>query len=428
MIQESALNRTTAFSEIITIGDEILIGQTIDTNSAWLGEKLSQIGMPVRRINSISDDPVEIKTVLADSMERSRLVILTGGLGPTSDDRTKKTLAEFFNSRLVVNEQVLFHIEKLLQARNVPVSQLNRYQALVPESCRILTNDNGTAPGMWFERDSCVVISLPGVPYEMKGIMETVGLKMLAGHFAMPPLLHKTIMTTGIAESRLASLIDPWEKMLPEGFSVAYLPSPGIVKLRITSRVQDPADAHITMNSLVDSLQSYAGQWIYGFDDEPLEVVVGRMLRQGGFTLSTAESCTGGSIASLITSIPGSSAYFKGSVVAYSNEVKLKLLNVPEELLQDFGAVSREVVESMAVGVKSMLDTDFSIAVSGIAGPDGGSELKPVGTVWICVTHPHGIESERFAMGENRGRTVRKASLAALNMLRISLLKHATGN
>jgi len=415
-------------AEIITIGDEILIGQTIDTNSAWLGDKLSQLGIPVSRIISISDQPTEIRSALSDSMTRAQLVLITGGLGPTNDDRTKKTLADFFGSGLVISEEVLSDVERLLSSRNIPVSQLNRDQALVPHNCRVVRNPSGTAPGMWFEKNGCVVISMPGVPYEMKAMMEHSILGDLSQHFNTPPVIHKTIMTTGIAESRLAAHIRSWEDHLPEGFSLAYLPSPGIVKLRITAKGPDTKKIQSTMAQLVKDLLPLIAEWHFGFDDQPLEQVTGEILKSRGLTISTAESCTGGTIASLLTSIPGSSAYFKGSVVAYSNEIKETLLRVNSQTIMEYGAVSREVVEQMAVEARRIFNTDYSVAVSGIAGPDGGTTDKPVGTVWIAVAGPVSVETSKFNMGEHRGRNISKSALAALNMLRTMVLRDTTSD
>ncbi|OFY53099.1 MAG: hypothetical protein A2X22_06840 [Bacteroidetes bacterium GWF2_49_14] len=413
-------------SEIITIGDEILIGQTIDTNSAWIGEKLSLMGIPVLRIISISDHPDEIRSALRDSMSRSRVVLVTGGLGPTNDDRTKATLAEFFNSRLVVDPDVIGDIEKLWGRRNIPISKVNRDQALVPHNCTVIRNPNGTAPGMWFESAGTIVIAMPGVPFEMKGIMDGGVLPKLAAFFNAPPVLHKTIMTTGIGESAMAAIIEKWESALPENFSLAYLPSPGMVKLRITGRGEDTGIVREKLETLTDQLSTLIPEWVYGYEDQSIEEVVAELLTQRGLTVCTAESCTGGLIASRITQLPGSSAYYKGSIVAYSNEVKQTQLEVSASQLQRFGAVSSEVVGEMASHARRLLKTDYSVAVSGIAGPDGGTPEKPVGTVWIAVSGPGGTVSERFFMGEHRGRNILKASQSALNMLRLRVLKDAT--
>jgi nicotinamide-nucleotide amidase len=410
-------------SEIITIGDEILIGQTIDTNSAWIGDQMSMIGIPVKRIISISDSPAEIKSALADSMKRADVVLLTGGLGPTNDDRTKATLAEFFGSELIEDKIVLDDINQLWQVRNIPVSALNRAQAMVPGNCRVMRNSQGTAPGMWFEKDGKVVVSMPGVPYEMISIMETSVLSLLSAHFKTPVILHKTIMTTGIPESKLAARLVDWEKAIPENFSLAYLPSPGMIKLRITGTGENRTDLEARMAQLTLSLVEMVKDEHFGYDDISLEEKIGQMLTEGRLSVSTAESCTGGSIAKLITRIPGSSAYFKGSIVAYANNIKVKYLDVSDEMLNDHGAVSQQVVERMAKSCLLHFETDFSIATSGIAGPDGGSDSKPVGTTWIAVAGRRGVVSECFHFGKHRERNIVRASYAALNMLRIEILK-----
>lgn len=410
-------------AEIITIGDELLIGQTIDTNSAWIGERMSMIGIPVKRIISISDNPDEIKSVLADSMSRASVILITGGLGPTNDDKTKLTLADFFQSELVENEEVFQDILQILTSRNFPVSALNRAQALVPQNCIAIRNPQGTAPGMWFEKDGKVVVSMPGVPFEMKSIMETTVLARLAEFFHAPAILHKTIMTTGVPESKLASMLQDWEKVLPGNFTLAYLPSPGMVRLRISGTGGDQSALEKGINDLTRSLVHILKDFHFGYDETSLEETIGQMLSNNHYTVSTAESCTGGSIASLITRIPGSSMYFKGSVIAYANEIKTKFLDVNELLLEQHGAVSQQVVEQMAKSCRLQFKTHFSIATSGVAGPGGGTISKPVGTTWIAVASEKGVFSECFRFGEHRERNIVKASLAALNMLRIELLK-----
>ncbi len=414
-------------SEIITIGDELLIGQTIDTNSAWMGENMARIGLPVKRITSISDEPSEIRSALDESMKRADVILITGGLGPTNDDRTRNTLGDFFNSRFIFHEGVFADIVKRLTLLNVPVIDINRDQALVPDNCRVIRNPNGTAPGMWFERDQTIVISMPGVPYEMIGMMEATILPALREYFQAPEVIFKTIMTAGVAESVLSDRIQSWEDSLPDGFSLAYLPSPGTVKLRITAKGSDTEAVKIKMDQLLKQLIGMIPDWIYGFDEETLPEAIGKLLLSHKLTLATAESCTGGTIASLITGVRGSSAWYRGSVVAYSNDIKETLLAVPGNLIDAHGAVSREVVEMMADHVRKKMGAGYAIAVSGIAGPDGGSKEKPVGTVWIAVSGPKTTESKLFMMGDHRGRNILKASLAALNMLRIKVLKDATG-
>lgn len=410
-------------SEIITIGDELLIGQTIDTNSAWIGERMSMIGIPVKRIVSISDNPDEIHSALADSMSRADVVLITGGLGPTNDDRTKSTLAEFFNAKLIQDKTVLDDIARIFRVGHYQFSALNQAQALVPDNCRVIRNPQGTAPGMWFERNGKVVISMPGVPFEMKAIMDTSALAMLASHFKTPAILHKTIMTTGMPESRLAALLENWEKAIPENFSLAYLPSPGMVKLRISGTGANRSELEIKMADLTRSLTEIVKDYHFGFDDISMEETIGQLLRENHLSISTAESCTGGNIAGLITRIPGSSAYYKGSIVAYANEIKTRFLDIPETMLKQHGAVSREVVEQMAKSCRLHFETDFSLATSGISGPDGGTISKPVGTTWIAVADSRGVHSHCFQFGEHRERNVVRAVQAALNMLRIEILK-----
>ncbi|MFO7616339.1 MAG: competence/damage-inducible protein A [Bacteroidales bacterium] len=412
-------------AEIITIGDEILIGQTIDTNSAWIGQRMSESGIPVGRIVSISDDPDAIAAALEEALHRAQVVLVTGGLGPTRDDRTKHVLANFFGSTLVRDEQVTRDIVKLLTYRNVPIIDLNLDQALVPDNCRVIRNAHGTAPGMWFEQEGRVLVSMPGVPYEMKAMMDEHVIPGLIARFRVPAIIRKTVMTTGIPESKLAQRISEWELALPGEVSLAYLPSPGIVKLRLSASGEDELAPRKLINRLADELVQLIPEAVFGYDDLTLEEVLGVLLREDNLTVATAESCTGGSLARLITRVPGSSDYFKGSIVAYANEIKSRFLNVPEDMLSRFGAVSREVVERMAAEIRLLFAVDYSVAISGIAGPAGGTPLKPVGTTWIAVAGPNGVESACYQMGEHRERTMHKAALAGMNQLRISLLKDA---
>jgi nicotinamide-nucleotide amidase len=412
-------------AEIITIGDEILIGQTIDTNSAWIGERMSLAGIPVKRILSISDDPAEIRDVLADCMKRAVIVLITGGLGPTSDDRTKQTLASFFGSELIESQEVMADLAVLFNAWNRQINDINRAQALVPGNCRVLRNPVGTAPGMWFEKDGCIVISMPGVPYEMKAIMETSVLPDLAGRFKVPAILHRTVMTTGVSESKLAEQLSGWERDLPAGFSLAYLPSPGMVKLRITGTGTSADQVAAVMSGLSETLEFELGSSVYGINEISLEETVGALLAQGGYTLATAESCTGGGIAHLMTNVAGSSGYFLGGVVAYANAVKIDFLDVPSRLIEEFGAVSKPVVEAMAEGCRKRFGSDFAVSVSGIAGPGGGTQEKPVGTIWVAVAGPAGIVSDCFHFGNQRDRNRIRAVLAGLNMVRMEVLKLA---
>lgn len=421
------MNKTNPIAEIIAIGDEILIGQTVNTNSAWIGQRMSEAGIPVKRAIVISDDPTEIAASLEEALQRADIVLITGGLGPTRDDLTKNTLAQFFGSTLVRDDQVTQDILKLLASRNVPMIDLNLDQALVPNNCRVIRNANGTAPGMWFEKDQQVIVSMPGVPYEMKVMMDEQVIPALLSAFKVPAIVRKTIMTTGIPESKLAASIADWELSLPEGVSLAYLPSPGIVKLRLSVSGENQMKLRQLINNLADQLVTIIPEAVFGYDDLTLEEVVGVLLRERKQTVATAESCTGGTLASLITRVPGSSDYYKGSIVAYANEIKTTFLKVPGEMIQAHGAVSCEVVERMATNIRDIFAVDYAVAISGIAGPAGGKTDKPVGTTWIGVASSYGVESACYQMGEHRERTIHKAALAGLNLLRLSILKDARG-
>lgn len=410
-------------AEILTIGDELLIGQVIDTNSAWIGQQMNLIGIRIERITSISDNAAEILSNLADALKRSDVVLVTGGLGPTRDDITKQTLCTFFNTKLVFNPEAYNDIETFFKRKGLAITELNRQQALLPESCVSITNPIGTARGMWFETNGRIVVSMPGVPFEMKGMMADYVLPQLAKLTGNHAIVHKTIMTTGIGESFLAARIETWENQLPENMKLAYLPSPGMVRLRITATGTDFALLKQAVDEQVDRLIPLASDYIYGYDDEQLEQVIGQLLKQKDASLSTAESCTGGYVSHLITSVPGSSAYFMGSVVSYSNHVKMNQLGVTYSSLVQHGAVSKQVVEQMALGANHLLQTDYAIAISGIAGPDGGTDEKPVGLVWIAIAGPKGVQSQEFRFGDERDRNIRRAALAALNMLRKILLK-----
>ena len=410
-------------AEILTIGDELLIGQVIDTNSAWIGQQMNLIGIRIERITSISDNATEILSNLADALKRSDVVLVTGGLGPTRDDITKQTLCEFFNTKLVFNPEAYNDIETFFKRKGLAITELNRQQALLPESCISIPNPIGTARGMWFEANGRILVSMPGVPFEMKGMMADYVLPQLAKLTGNHAIVHKTIMTTGIGESFLAARIETWENQLPENMKLAYLPSPGMVRLRITATGSDFVLLKQAVDEQVVRLIPLASDYIYGYDDEQLEQVIGRLLKQKDASLSTAESCTGGYVSHLITSVPGSSAYFVGSVVSYSNQVKMNQLGVTYSSLVQHGAVSKQVVEQMALGANHLLQTDYAIAISGIAGPEGGTDEKPVGLVWIAIAGPKGVQSQEFRFGDERDRNIRRAALAALNMLRKILLK-----
>jgi nicotinamide-nucleotide amidase len=409
-------------AEIITIGDEILIGQIIDSNSAWIAERLNQIGIAVGRIVSVSDQHEAIKIALSEASARTGLVIITGGLGPTDDDRTRTAICEYFNSGIRFDDAIYRHIESLLKGRGVEINNRNRKQAEVPDNCRVVHNPAGTAPGMWFEQNKVDYLFLPGVPFEMKAIMENV-LPEWKKRYAGQVIVHRTILTQGIPESSMAKILESWEQQLPASVSLAYLPSPGILRLRLTSHGTSDKDVQDIINKEVNKVKKIIPEAIYGYYNDTLEKVVGKLLVDRKAWLATAESCTGGTIASMITSVPGSSAYFRGCLVAYANDVKTALLGVFPATIEHKGAVSQQVVESMALGIMRLMESDYSIAVSGIAGPDGGTDEKPIGLVWIAVGSPGGVRSEKFQYGEDRGRNITRASISALNMLRKEILK-----
>ncbi|MBI5008884.1 MAG: competence/damage-inducible protein A [Bacteroidia bacterium] len=407
---------------IITIGDEILIGQTVDTNSAWIGAELSKSGFDVYTIISVHDAKDDIIHALKEVTGKADIVLITGGLGPTSDDITKPVLCEFFNTRLVENTLVKSMIEEMMRRRNNPMNENNRRQSLVPESCKVLTNARGTAPGMWFEKDRTIYISMPGVPSEMKYLMTGHVLPELNKRFTSQIILHRNIMTYGTFEAKLAEILTDFEKGLPPNIKLAYLPSSGVIKLRLTGKGEDHKMLMEQISGQVEILYKTIPEFIYGENEDPLEKVIGDLLRYKKQNICTAESCTGGEIAHLITGIPGSSDYYKGSIIAYANSVKSTVLNVPEEIIERHGAVSEEVVKYMAEQTRKLLQSDYCIATSGIAGPDGGSEHKPVGTLWMAVSSEKGTIAEKRVFGTERQTNIKRFSLAALNMLRKQII------
>lgn len=409
-------------AEIITIGDELLIGQVIDTNSAWMGQKLNEIGIKVKQITSISDDKMHILTTLEEAKKRADVILITGGLGPTKDDITKKTLCDYFDSELVFHEPSFKVIEEIFNSRGRTITETNRLQAYVPANCEVLVNKNGTAPGMWFNDGKKIIVSMPGVPNEMKGLMETLVIPQLKSKFNLAPIVHKTILTQGIGESFLSDLIEKWELALPVYMKLAYLPSAGTVRLRITASGKDADVLRKEVESQTEELKKLIPEYIFGYETDQLESLIGELLVQKNKTLSTAESCTGGFIAHKITSVPGSSRYYMGSVLPYSNDLKTGLLKVDPELIAKHGAVSQEVVTQMAELARKMLKTDYAIATSGIAGPSGGSDLKPVGTVWIGIAGPEKTKAWKVQLGSNRLRVITETALHALNGLRKELL------
>ncbi|MFA5330074.1 MAG: competence/damage-inducible protein A [Prolixibacteraceae bacterium] len=410
-------------AELITIGDEILIGQIVDTNSAWMGQKLNMLGIEVYQVTSVHDNHEHILKALAEAESNADIVLITGGLGPTKDDITKNTLCEYFNTKLVFHPEVLEHVRSLLSSRNVSINQLNQDQALLPESCTVLHNSAGTAAGMWFERNNTIFVSMPGVPFEMEAIMTEEVFPRLAKLGIAQSIIHKTVLTIGLPESMLAEKIEEWESALPEFIKLAYLPSPMMVRLRLSGYGTNESTLQEEIESQVKKLLALIPENIFGFDDENLGIVIGRLLVESGKTMATAESCTGGNIAHFVTSNSGSSAYFKGGIVAYSNEVKSNILQVSPEIIEKEGAVSEQVAEQMALGALKALRADYAVSTTGIAGPDGGTDEKPVGTVWIAVAGPSGVQSKKYIFKHNRERNIIRTTHTALNMLRTLILK-----
>jgi len=410
-------------AEIISIGDELLVGQVVNTNATWMAQHLHEIGIPVRKVSAISDDASEITQTLDEAFAHANIILVTGGLGPTKDDITKNTLCSYFNTELVFHQPSFEYIRKFFANRGIEVTELNRKQAEVPANCTPLVNHIGTAPGMWFEKDGKILVALPGVPFEMEAMMEEYIIPRLAGKDNQKVVAHKTILTQGIGESFLSEMIKEWEENLPSNMKLAYLPQPGLVRLRLTAYGESKEKILYEIENQVKTLQRLIPDLIYGYGNDTMEQVVGRLLIEKNYSLSTAESCTGGYLAHMITSVPGASDYFQGSVIAYSNEVKHVFLGVSEESLRQFGAVSEQVAKEMARGAQQRFNTDLAVAISGIAGPGGGTIEKPVGMVWIAVAFKTGIIAQKFIFGEHRGRNIRRAAFAALNLLRVGLLK-----
>jgi nicotinamide-nucleotide amidase len=409
-------------ASIITIGDELLIGQTIDTNSAFIAQELNKIGIWVRRRVAVGDDWDEIWKALDEESEESKIIIITGGLGPTADDITKPLLCRYFGGKLVVNETVLQHVKDLFTQLNRPLIERNLKQAEVPDVCTVLNNPRGTAPGMLFEKNKKYYFSLPGVPYEMKGLMTDEVIPRLKESVELPAVVHKTIFTAGQGESYIAETIKDVETSLPSHIKLAYLPGFGMVKLRLTARGDNKEVLEKELTPYADKLKELLKDFVVTDADESLETVLGKILKTKNKTMATAESCTGGYIAHLITSVPGSSAYYKGSVVSYANETKENILGVKPETLASVGAVSEETVLQMVKGVIKKLNVDYAVATSGIMGPDGGTAEKPVGTVWIGVGNKEKAEAKKFTFRFDRGRNIEQTALTALNMLRKFIL------
>lgn len=405
-------------ASIITIGDELLIGQTVDTNSAYIGTELNKIGVWVKRRIAVGDVREEILRVLKEQSEDNEIIIITGGLGPTADDITKPTLCEYFNTKLVVSEEALQNVKDIFARANRPLIERNIKQAEVPESCVVLNNTRGTAPGMWFEKNGVVYVSLPGVPHEMKGLMELSVLPRIKNQFKLPGIIHKTLITSGKGESEVADHIAAFEDSLPPHVKLAYLPSYGMVRLRLTGKSYDLVSLQRDMEHLAFELKALVKDWLVADEDVSIAQALSDLLRQKGRTLSTAESCTGGYISHLITSQSGSSKIFNGTVVSYANEAKQGVLHVQEATLQQFGAVSEQTVTEMAKGVLKVMNTDYAIATSGIMGPEGGTPEKPVGTVWIAVASKKQVQAVKYNFRYDRQRNIEFAANTALNLLR----------
>jgi len=417
------MNKTVA--SIITIGDELLIGQVVDTNSAWMAQELNKIGVWVQHRVAVGDVWADIWNALDQESRRSQIILITGGLGPTADDITKALLCEYFGAKMIVDEGALANIKKIFERLQRPMIERNLRQAEVPDTCTVIPNKRGTAPGMWFEKEGRIFISMPGVPNEMKGMMSDAVLPSLQEHFSLPAIHHRTLLTAGIGESFLADHIKSFEEALPPHIKLAYLPNYGMVRLRLTASGPEKDALDKELDGQFDLLKALVTEWMVIDKDLSLQEALGRMLKEKGRTLSTAESCTGGYIAHLITSIAGSSNYFKGSVVSYDNEVKKKLLKVNADTLARAGAVSEETVQEMAKGALPLLNTDYTIAVSGIMGPGGGSENKPVGTVWVAVGNHQKIITQKFFFRFDRQRNIELTATNALNLLRKFILSES---
>lgn len=414
------------FASIITIGDELLIGQVVDTNSTWMAQELNKAGVWMKRRVAVGDVKEEIVHALDEQSRDTQIILITGGLGPTADDITKPVLNEYFGGKMVTDEKTLAFIRHLFE--NVfrrPLTERNIQQAEVPDVCTVLPNARGSAPGMWFEKDGRVFVSLPGVPHEMKGLMEKEVLPRLRQHFTMPFIAHRTLLTAGIGESFLADTIQEWEEQLPAHLKLAYLPNYGMVRLRITGSGSKEQLLQQDLDREFGKLKTLVSQWLVVDEDKPLQQAIGELLKARNKTMGTAESCTGGYIAHLVTSIAGSSDYFKGSIVSYANEVKAQVLHVKKATLATAGAVSEETVKQMVAGALETLNTDYAVATSGIMGPGGGSVEKPVGTVWVAAGSREKTVTQLFNFRFDRQRNIEMTAINSLNLLRKFIVEHS---
>ncbi len=410
-------------AEILTIGDEILYGQIVDTNSQWMSVELDRVGIKVVRKTTVGDREDEIMTSLAEAEKRADIILITGGLGPTSDDLTKPCLAKYFNCELKIHPEALAEVTEFFVTRGRELTEVNRQQAALPVCCTKITNAVGTAPGMWFEKNGKVFMSMPGVPHEMKRMMTERVIPKLLETYQMPVIVHKVIRTAGIGESMLAEKIAPWEKSLPAHIRLAYLPSLGDVKLRLTGFGEDKIKLEKEIEALTQDLQPLISHFIFGYGEDDLEVVIGRTLREKKLTLAIAESCTGGYLAHLITSVPGSSDYFLGGMIPYAYEIKMRQLGVKPETLEKYGAVSEPTIIEMANIVRAKFNSDIGVATSGIAGPGGATPDKPVGTVWIAYSDRFQTVTRKLQLSKERMINIRMSSMLVLNLIRLSLPK-----
>ena len=408
-------------AKIISIGDELLIGQVVNTNAAWLGNKLTTNGIEVISTLTIGDGENDIVEAL-NACSDVEIIVMTGGLGPTADDITKPTLCKYFNTELEFCQDAYDNVMSIFKLRGYQMTERNRGQAFIPKACKYIPNRYGTAPCMWFEKGKSVYISMPGVPFEMKNVFEQEILPKLLEHFKVTPYISKVVMTTGVGESFLADKIKDWEDALPDFLSLAYLPQYGMVRLRLDGRHPDRDFLQQTIDNEIDKLSKLIGEHIFGYDEKPIAEAVLEKFEAAGKTLASAESCTGGTIAKMITAIPGSSKVFKGTVVSYATSVKEEVLGVNHDDVEKYTVVSQQVAEQMATGVRALLKTDYAVATTGVAGPDGGTDENPVGTVWIAVAGPNGVVSKRCNFGKDRGNNIERAAITALEMIRQSVI------
>ena len=413
----------TISAELLTIGDEILYGQIVDTNAQWMSVALTNAGFKVVRKTSVGDVEEEILTAFKEAESRADIILITGGLGPTSDDLTKPCLAKYFNCELKIHEEALREVTEFFKSRGRELNEVNRQQAALPVCSEKITNVMGTAPGMWFERNEKVFVSMPGVPYEMKRMMTDIVIPKLLGTFKTPVIHHTMLRTVGIGESFLAEKISSWEKSLPSHIKLAYLPGLGEVKLRLTATGENKDQLVKEAEELVEKIKPLAGEYIFTVGTEDLEFVIGQTLKEKKLTLAVAESCTGGYLSHLITSIPGSSDYFLGSMIPYAYEIKMRQLGVKPETLEKHGAVSEPTIIEMANLVRAKFNTDIGVATSGIAGPGGATPEKPVGTVWIAYSDKHQTVTKKLQLSKDRMINIKAASVAVLNLIRLSLPK-----